>query len=225
MEHVQVNDEWLYKYMPIVDKAIIRELEKTIDYEYPFSGKFERKMKRLMRKEAHPWKTVFYRQSKPAAVFLLCMIGAIFLLSMSVQAYRIEFFQTVKTIWEDSVLYSYFVDVDQENFQCNEPQYIPMGYQETNRVLSDIFFSITYKNGDGELIVWDQMPVMDGGSLVVDSEYDTQSVIEINGDNAIISLYSDGFAGVYYEHGAYVYQLTAENLSTEELCAMLASIK
>ena len=27
MQQIEVTDEWLYQYMPIVDEAIIRELE------------------------------------------------------------------------------------------------------------------------------------------------------------------------------------------------------
>ena len=225
MEQIKVTDEWLYKYMPIMDEAIIRELEEATDYGYQFSDKFERKMKKLIWKEAHPWIHVFYRQFKRSAIFLFCIVSSMFLISMSVEANRIKFFETVKTIWEDSVLYSYFVDETQDGFVCNEPEYIPAGYQETDRIITEHWFSITYENEYGEMIIWDQMLVLDGGSLVIDSEYDTQIVREINGDKAIISLYADGYMGAYYEHGAYVYVLAADKLSIEELCSMIESIK
>ena len=48
MEHIKVTDEWLYKYMPIVDEAIIESLEKQVNYEYKFSKKFEKKMQRVI---------------------------------------------------------------------------------------------------------------------------------------------------------------------------------
>ena len=64
MRHMEVTDKWLYKYMPAVDEAMIRELEDSTDYTYQFSARFERKMKRLMWKEAHPWLTSAYRQLK-----------------------------------------------------------------------------------------------------------------------------------------------------------------
>lgn len=44
MKQIHVTDEWLYKCMPIVDEAIIRELEKETNYEYEFSDKFEHRM-------------------------------------------------------------------------------------------------------------------------------------------------------------------------------------
>lgn len=225
MEQIKVTDELLYKYMSIVGEVIIRGLEETTDYEYRFSDKFERKMKKLIRKEAHPFINVFSGQAKRVAILLFCIISSIFLLSMSVQANRIKLFETVKTMWGDFVLYSYFVDKPQDDFVCNEPEYIPAGYQETDRIITEHWFSITYENEYGEMIIWDQMLILDGGNLVVDSEYDTQVVREINGDNAIISVYADGYMGAYYEHGAYVYLLTAEKLSIEELCSMIESIK
>lgn len=230
MEHVHVTDEWLYQYMPIVDEAIIQELEKGIGYEYEFSDKFQRRMKKQIRREARPRISIFVRQSKKAAIFTVCAIGLLFLLSMSVQAYRIKLFETVKTTWEDSILYRYFTDIEDiemeaEEFHINEPQYMPQGYKEIERTVTDHQLSVMYENSLGEMITWDQVMVTDGGTLVVDSEYDSQIAKEINGKAVIISLYSDGYAGVYYESDEYAYLLTADNLSIEEICCIVESIE
>lgn len=124
MERIHVTDEWLYKYMPVVDMAIIHELENQTDYEYEFSNKFERRMKKQIRREAHPWINVFVRQAKKAAVFMICASGLIFLMSMSVAAYRTKFFETVKNIWEDSVLYSHHTDIGEESTLLTENELI-----------------------------------------------------------------------------------------------------
>lgn len=224
MEHRKVTEEWLYNYMPIVDEAIIRELEETTNDQYQFSDKFERKMKKLIWREAHPRMSIFYRQFKRVAVFLFCIMSSIFLLSMSVPASRIKFFETVKTMFEDSVLYSYFVNEKQESFVCNEPAYIPAGYQEIDRIITEHWFNITYKNEYGEMIIWDQMLIQDGGSLVMDLEYDQQILKEINGDNVIINVYSDGYINAYYEHGQYVYLLVANHISIEDVSFIFQSI-
>ena len=89
MKRISVTDEWLYQYMPIVDEALIRELEENTDYEYRFSSRFERQMKKLIRREAHPRKSGFYRFSKKAALLFVCVISSLFVIVMSVQAYRI----------------------------------------------------------------------------------------------------------------------------------------
>ena len=33
MGQIDVTDAWLYKYMSIVDEAIINEIEKNVDYD------------------------------------------------------------------------------------------------------------------------------------------------------------------------------------------------
>ncbi|MGN0426582.1 MAG: DUF4367 domain-containing protein [Agathobacter sp.] len=225
MESVKVTDEWLYKYMPVLDSAIINKLESQVNTEYEFSSKFKHRMRRLINQESHPWLREIQNIRKQVAVFLIVMIGTTFLFTMSVEAYREKFFETVKTIWEDSILYSYLKSMDTEEFQIHEPGYIPEGYRETERIEVDTLFSVVYENSIGEMITWDQMLVLNGGSLVVDSEYDSQITKVIYGDEVIISLYSDGYIGAYYEHGEYAYMLTADNLSAEEVCLMLESMQ
>lgn len=224
MEKIRVTDEWLYKYMPIVDEAMIRELESNTDYEYRFTNKFEHRMKKLMRREAHPWIGALYRLSEKAAILFVCALSSLFVLTMSVQAYRVRFFETVKSIWEDSVLYSYFAGRDQGIIQCHEPGYIPEGYQETDRIVSEQLFSVIYTNGEGEMITWDQMLVQDGGVFVTDSEYDEWIMKESNGKTFIISLYNKEFVMAYCEYGKYVYVLTADNVSIDEVCSVFDSV-
>ena len=224
MEKISVTDEWLYKYMPIVDEAIIRELEDNTDYEYQFTDKFERRMKKLIRREAHPWIGVFYGLLKKAAILFACVASALFVVTMSVEAYRIKFFETVRSVLEDRILYSYFADKNQGTIQYNEPGYVPEGYQETERILSEHWFSITYTDEDGNMITWDQFLIQDGQELIADTEYDRQITREINGSDAVISLYLEGDAYAYYEYGGYVYVLTADNANIDDICFMLESI-
>lgn len=224
MEKISVTDEWLYQYMPAVDEAIIRELEDNTDYEYQFTNKFERQMRKLIRREAHPWTGSFYRLSKKAAILFACVAGALFVVTMSVEAYRVEFFATVRSFMEDRILYSFFADKDQRTIQYKEPGYVPEGYQETERLESEHWFSITYTDEDGNMITWDQFLVQDGQELIADTEYDRQITREINGSNAVISLYLGGYAYAYYEHGGYVYVLTVDNANIDDICFMLESI-
>lgn len=224
MEKINVTDEWLYKYMPIVDEVIIRELESSTDYEYQFSDKFEKQMKKLIRREMHPWLEVFYRILKKAAVLFVCIISSLVIISMSVEAYRVKVFDTIKAIWEDSVLYSYFTNQNQETFQCHEPGYILEGYQETERIFLEYWFSVTYTNEEGDMITWDQMLVQDEGEIVTDIECDQQITKEINGMNVVISIYSDGFVSAYCEQDEYIYILTADEMSVDEVCIVFDSM-
>ena len=224
MKTINVTDEWLYKYMPIVDEAIIRELESETDYAYPFSNRFERRMKKLIRRKSHPRREAFNRISKKVALLFICTLGFLFVITMGVQAYRIKFFETVKSIGEDSILYTYFADQDQGDIQCNEPGYIPEGYQETERIVMAHWFSVRYTNEDGKIITWDQMMVQDPGELIVDIEYEQQIIETVNGKEVVISLYLNGFVNAYCEYGEYVYVLTADCLGIDEVCMMFGGI-
>ena len=82
MKRIEVTDEWLYKYMPIVDETIIRELEDGTDYGYQFSAKFERRMKSILWKEEHPWISAAYRQLKRAAVLGICVAVGLLILTI-----------------------------------------------------------------------------------------------------------------------------------------------
>jgi hypothetical protein len=223
MEHVKVTDEWLYKYMPVVDTAIIQELEKQVNIEYKFSRKFKRKMKRLIRREAHPQIEVAQNIMKRVAVFFIGVMGVLLITTMSVEAYREKFFETMKTFYSDSVLYHFFSDEEEVSFQNREPNYIPDGYDERERIESVISLIIFYENNLGEQIVWEQKFVVDGGNMVLDSEYDSMETREIDGSTAFVYSYSDGYVMAYYEHEQYVYYITADRLESEELFHIISS--
>ncbi len=225
MKKEQITDEMLYRYMPIVDDAIIKSLEQRTDTSYKFSKKFERRMKLLIRKEAHPLLYTFRSIMKKAAMFFIGLLGATFVLTMSVEAYRETLFRTIKTILEDSVLYSYVTEQEEDEFTIREPSYLPKGYRETLKLENDIVITIYYENDLGERIVWDQHFIRDGDEIVLDSEYDSMETMEIHGSTAAVFLYDSGYAMVYYEYEDSVYLITADRISSKELFRMLESIK
>lgn len=217
MQQIEVTDEWLYQYMPIVDEAIIRELEESTDYEYRFSAKFERKMRRLIWKEAHPQASAVYRQIKRMAALGACAAAVLCLYTMSVEGNRVKFFETVRTMWEDSELYTYFSDGEEGEFQSREPGYLPEGYVETERYLLDTSFVVIYENKIGEMITWEQLLILDGDSVVVDTEYDSRTIYEVDGKIVTVYSYSSGYKYAYCEKDAYVYMLTADSMEIDDI--------
>lgn len=225
MSRVVVTDEWLYKYMPIVDSAMLRAIESEVDYNYIFSENYERKMKKVIRQEARMWVGDFMRFARKAAVVVICILAALFALTMSVEAYRTKFFQTVKEIWEDSVIYTYFMEVGEESFQQKEPTYVPEGYEEIERFVTDDLFTIVYENESEEQIIWDQMLVTDGQYNTWDTQYETQIVKQLDNGILIISVYSDGYIVSNYECDKYIYILYANSISVEDAYKIYESIE
>lgn len=224
MKYVEVTDEWLYKYIPIVDAAIIRELESRIETEYEFSRKFKHSMKRLIRLEAHHWIGRVQNVMKRVAVFLVGLIGAALICTMSVEAYRVKFFEAIKTFFEDSFKFFYYTELDSNKLESREPIYIPDGYQEAERTENENYLSIIYENNEEEMLLWDQMLVTDGGSMTFDLEYDQEESKVINGSIATVFLYENGYKGVYYEYEEYSYMVVTESLGEDELYRMIESI-
>lgn len=217
MQQIEVTDEWLYQYMPLVDEAIIRELEESTDYAYRFSAKFERKMKRLIWKEAHPRASAVYRQMKRMAALGACTAAVLCLFAMSVEGNRVKFFETVRTMLEDSEIYTYFSDRGAGEFQIQEPGYLPEGYGETERYLLDTSFVVIYENKTGEMITWEQLLILDGDSVVVDTEYDSRATYEVDGKSVTVYSYSSGYKYAYCEKDEYVYILTADSMEIDDI--------
>lgn len=97
MGQIDVTDAWLYKYMFIVDEAIINEIEKNVDYDYAFSDEFNRKMERTIRKEKFiPFWNSVSKFGKSVAIFALVIVTSLFAVTMSVEAYRIQFLKQLK---------------------------------------------------------------------------------------------------------------------------------
>ena len=224
MEHIEMTDEWLYRYMPVLDAAMIQELENQVNEDYEFSRRFERRMRRLIRKEARPWLGAVHHLSRRAAVFFVCIISAAFIFVMSVEAYRTRLFETIKTYLEDSILFSYFTGKDSAGLVSREPVYIPDGYTETDRIENENYLSITYENNKGELILWDQMLALGDGYIVFDLEYDSKDTRVIHGNNATVFLYDGGYKSGYYECEENTYMVVAETLSVDDIYKMFVSI-
>ena len=69
MRSMEITDEWLYQHMPVVDNAMITALENQVDREYVFSKRFEQKMQKVIRREAHPVLTGAQQLLKRMAIF------------------------------------------------------------------------------------------------------------------------------------------------------------
>ena len=104
---MEITDEWLYQHMPVVDNAMITALENQVDREYVFSKRFEQKMQKVIRREAHPVLTGAQQLLKRMAIFFTGIVCAGLVLTLSVDAYRDKFFMTLKTLREDATQYNY----------------------------------------------------------------------------------------------------------------------
>lgn len=214
----RITDELLYKYVPIVDEMLVKEIEENTDYEYEFSDIFEIKMKKLIFEEKHQkLSRIIKSPLRMIASIVIVVFLSLFTVTMSVEAYRIEFFAKVKTIFEDSFEYKYYVEEDSEGI-IYEPQYIVEGYElirHDENDISSIYEYYNYKTDQQYNLT--QELVTDGKNVVFDLEYDSLEKIEIGEFNIDIYRYEDGYIRAYLEFGQSVFIVEADNLSEEEI--------
>ena len=214
----RITDELLYKYVPIVDEMLVKEIEENTDYEYEFSDIFKIKMKKLIFEEKHQKLSKIIKSPlRMIASIVIVVFLSLFTVTMSVEAYRIEFFAKVKSIFEDSFVYKYYVEEDSEGI-IYEPQYIVEGYElirHDENDISSIYEYYNYKTDQQYNLT--QELVTDGKNVVFDLEYDSLEKIEIGEFNIDIYRYEDGYIRAYLEFGQSVFIVEADNLSEEEI--------
>ena len=226
MKSMEITDEWLYQHMPVVDNAMIKALENQVDENYVFSKRFERKMKKVIRLEAHPVLTGAQQILKRVALFFTGIVCAGLVLTLSVDAYRDKFFMTLKTLRQDATQYNYSSEEKDAVLTPTIPTYIPEGYTETNRIDTPLFCEIFYENDAGEQIIWEQMLISANNALtlVLDNEYDAEEERVVDGHIATLYTYMNGYAMAYYEADNYVYVITADYMTAEEMFKFIASM-
>ena len=219
MEKIQVTDEWLYRYMPVAAEALLEDMEKEVDYKYEFTVGFEKKMKRLMRWERRRnVRNKIYKVGRKSVHIAAAAIMLLFLFSMSIEACRIVFFETIKTVWEDSFLYQYIADGrEDEKPELHAPDYIPEGYVLVEENVMEVIAEYVYEIKEGVLLICQQEVIAEDRTVVYDNEYDEKVYLPLNGYSAEMYRYEDGTVYAYFEFGSSIYTIFAKQLSAGDI--------
>jgi hypothetical protein len=215
-------DELLYKYMPIVDEKLISELQEQAGEEYKFSIDFENKMERLVCENKYRnkgqwlWKYFGY-----IAAIIVVALGLCIPFNRTVCAYSTTIIEKIKTVLEDSFIYTYFVEGNKEEVVLRKPAYIPEGYNCIDASQSDTRCYAVYINGQGNQIIYQQMVIQDEMQIALDSEYDLEKVVNLRGNDLELYYYDGGFINAYYSTSSYIFTVTADNLDEEEILKIL----
>lgn len=147
-----ISEEKLRTEARAYEKLMLDCLPNPDECEASFSPKFERKMKKLIRRTDHPYR---YWVQKSAACFLLAvLLGGGSLLTFSTDA-RAAFFGWMREVVENFFVYRY-VGEDQEGLggMVYRPTWVPDGYKVIQEDIDDVDITITYQNEEGELLAF-----------------------------------------------------------------------
>ena len=145
-----ISDERLREAARQAEKHLLASLPEPEDCEATFSPEFERKMKKLIRRTDHPIR--YWVQKAVACILLVILLGGGSVLALSTEA-RAAFVGWVREVYETWFVYNY-EGTDREFPEDNVfyPAWIPDGYYELKRSVSDDKVSIIYENGEGYLL-------------------------------------------------------------------------
>ena len=177
-------DELLYQYMPIVDEILCKNVPGSMNHE--FSDRFEKRMNKLIRLESHS-KTyrVMIGVCKRVAIILAAAMLLGLSLSGNVVALIEKFFSFTKTASSGGFWEYRFESYEEDDMAyIRKPEYIPEGFvlTESNHRLP--FWYETYKGKNGETIMIDNTLISEGLTMTMDSDFDYEEKIVIQGHEA-----------------------------------------
>ena len=101
MNKYVMDDDFLYKYIKSAENIMIDSLPKEEALSHNFSKRFQKKMNKLIREERRsPFIKTFVNYSRKVAIIFLIFISIAFATTMSVEAYRVRFFEVVIEVWD-----------------------------------------------------------------------------------------------------------------------------
>lgn len=219
-----IDDGFLYAYMPQVEKVMLEKIPLESDLSHQFSWRFKRKMKALLKYERRtPVMRRFVYQMKTAAAVLLIVLSMAFGTVMSVEAYRVCFFEFVTEIWEEltSIVIHSDENADQETLTPISPSYIPKGYSVLELTSDKYENTIIYINTNGLELYYSQRMATQS-EFILDSEGAETEKITIGLQEAYL-IVNKGTVQLYWHDDDSVFSLIG-NLDKTELIKMAKSI-
>lgn len=230
IKKIEITDELLQKYVSIADKILYKDIPMQGTYE--FSDKFESRMEKLTGRAEH---SKFYRtiadMGRRVAIIILAVLVLGFTVTMSVEAFREKFFSFIKyEVIGGFLEYQFEIEEDEDNTSghVKSLQYIPEGYTLTDFCHELPVWYEMYTGQNGEMIMIDNTLISDGMVMGMDSEYDLEEHLVIQGHDAVYLVrYGErGYRKLYWFEKDMFYQVyTMLDVSKEEVIKVAENMK
>ncbi|HFL2408364.1 TPA: DUF4367 domain-containing protein [Clostridioides difficile] len=208
-----ITDDMLRESIPIATKIILDDLPSDDELNHAFSKGFERKMKKLIKQQKRSSltnKIIFY--SKRTAIVFLIVLASLFTITMSSEALRSRFFELVIRVYEDLTSFVFSTnEEDNLSLKNKEPEYIPKGFKEVDRVDD---FVITYKN-DENIEIQYVTDKISSNSIILDTENAKVKDIFVNGYKAKY-IRKGTFLQLFWNDNNFIYLLNVDYQNSGE---------
>lgn len=185
---MNITDEMLTTAAAQARDALLSSLPAPEECRHAFSLSFERKMRLLLQKQKH--RSAHRMLQRVAAIFLTALVGVGTWLAVDTQA-RAAFFRWCKEVYENQIIYRFYGE-QRKQTDTYRPAWLPDGYEEDS-VFAPVegSGSVIYKNGEGQILAFQYIPMQQGSAVNVESETAVSKAVKVNGMTGELFLEKD----------------------------------
>lgn len=219
-----IDDDFLYQHIPNVEKLILERIPPESELSHQFSRHFKRKMKALLKYESRtPTMRLFIHRIRTAVAIFLIILSITFGTVMSVEAYRVRFFEFITQVWEEltSIVIHSDENANHDTITPIFPSYIPEGYIIVDQINDKYENTIIYIN-EGNLEIYYSQKMSTQSEFILDSEGAKIKKIMIESQEAYLII-NKGTIQLYWYDSFNIFSLIG-NLDETELIKMATSI-
>lgn len=231
MNQVQLTDEMLRSAFQNLGTELIEEWEHGKEVKYEFSELFEHRMERLIRKQKMKEnlkeglaEIYRFKYTKVAVAIISIFILSMFH-TMYAKAAPLAYYSKMEYLFDEAVNYYYVQEIETDSFTPYELGYIPMGYKEVDRYLTNNQFELQYENKDKDRIIWTQMMIGEATTISLNMEYTDRNEYDYKGENLVVYTYRDGSKFIYYEKDNCAFMLICDDLSDRKVLKILKNME
>lgn len=232
MGKIQVDDEFLYQYMPKLEEKLMKAYPDNEEFTHEFSGFFEKRMEKLLtrvrQKERYgiPIKT----GARIAAAIALILAGSVAVSvntdALSLERIKEKLYEYTQVIHKKETEKRYYAPEEKVGeFVPLYPTYIPKGYELTIEDSDGTFLFLSYENPEGTGFIIDQEQVKDGMVVGEDNEYVREEEAQILGYDGRICYKEDGQVHIWWESENTLYCAGSNSFGKEELLKICESLR
>lgn len=144
-----ISEEALRKAAEEANDCLLRSLDAESIPAHHFSARFERKMRRLIRRARHP--AAYRALTRAVCVLLALILGSGVFLAVNPEA-RAAFFGWVRTQYERLFVYDMTSTSEQTDLPVYTLGWLPEGYEESIRYCTPNLTRVVYSNSLGDAI-------------------------------------------------------------------------
>jgi hypothetical protein len=207
MNTIEISDDFLRRFVPEAEVIILNKLPDDGVLNHKFSNSFDKKMRKLIRKNRVDY-LLFVKYARKIAILVIIVLSMAFTTIMSVEALRSQFFRMLYKIYSNFTSVSFIADNPERDFDLIYaiPQ-LPYGYTEVQSTQTNSSFSAVYTNGQNKLFF--EQSYITNNQMVLDTE---DILLQTKNTNGIELHYftNKELSQVYWSQDEYFFSLVSD---------------